>query len=136
MEHFGPKINTFMNQVFFSKTFEFQLNRLYKYTCWTSDRHTRFLLGYRNMHDRNQLKLESHSILTKKSFCPAIGGAGPPLSTPVGPRSAGVPRAPMQVKTDMSTPLLLEVAPEIDSDPTSFTGGGIEGSRSASRPLL
>ena len=57
-----------MNQVFLSKTFEFQLNRLYKYTCWTSDRHTRFLLGYRNMHDRNQLKLESHSILTKKIF--------------------------------------------------------------------
>jgi len=115
-----------MNQVFLSKTFEFQLNSLYKYTCWTSDRHTRFLLGYRNMHDRNQLKLESHSILTKKNL----------FARPLGPRSAGVPRAPMQVKTDMSTPLLLDVAPEIDSDPTSFTGGGVEGSRSASRPLL
>ena len=78
-----------MNQVFLSKTFEFQLNRLYKYTCWTSDRHTRFLLGYRNMHDRNQLKLESHSILTKKSFCPAIGGAGPPCLRQWGPVRLG-----------------------------------------------
>ena len=86
-----------MNQVFLSKTFEFQLNRLYKYTCWTSDRHTRFLLGYRNMHDRNQLKLESHSILTKKIFLPGHWRGWAPLSTPVGPRSAGVPRAPMQV---------------------------------------
>jgi len=28
---------------------------------------------------------------------------------------------------DMSTPLLLEVAAEIDTNPTSFTGGGVEG---------
>ena len=34
------------------KTFEFQLNRLYKCTCWTSDRNTPFPLGYRNMDDR------------------------------------------------------------------------------------
>jgi len=34
----GLKINTFMDQVFLSKTVEFQLNRLHKYTCWTSDR--------------------------------------------------------------------------------------------------
>jgi len=26
---------------------------------------------------------------------------------------------------DMSTPLLLEVAPEIDTNPTSFYGGGV-----------
>jgi len=48
----GLKINTFMNQVFLSKTLEFQLNRLYKYTCWASDRNAPFPLGYRNMHDR------------------------------------------------------------------------------------
>ena len=40
---------------FLSKTFEFQLNRLYKYTCWTSDRNAPFPLGYRNMHDRISL---------------------------------------------------------------------------------
>jgi len=62
-----------MNQVFLSKTFKFQLNRLYKYTCWTSDRNTPFPLGYRNMHGRILLE----------------GGLGPsvivvaPLSTPV-----------------------------------------------------
>jgi len=48
----GLKINTFVNQFFLSKTFEFQLNRLYKYTCWASDRNAPFPLGYRNMHDR------------------------------------------------------------------------------------
>jgi len=36
-------MNTFKNRVFLSKTFEFQLNRLYKYTRWTSDRNTPFL---------------------------------------------------------------------------------------------
>ena len=36
----------------------------------------------------------------------------------------------------MSTPLLLEVAPEIDTNPTSFYRGGVEGGRSASRPPL
>jgi len=42
-----------MNQLgFLSKTFEFQLNRLYKYTCWTYDRNTPFPLGYRNMYER------------------------------------------------------------------------------------
>jgi len=36
---------------------------------------------------------------------------------------------------DMSTPLLLEVAPEIDTNPTSFYGGrGRAGGRSTSRP--
>jgi len=36
---------------------------------------------------------------------------------------------------DMSTPLLLEVAPEIDTNPTSFyRGRGSGGGRSASRP--
>jgi len=38
---------------------------------------------------------------------------------------------------DMSTPLLLEVVPEIDTNPTSFhRGRGKEGGRSASRPPL
>ena len=36
----------------------------------------------------------------------------------------------------MSTPLLLEVAPEIDTDPTSFYRGRGRGGRSASRPQL
>ena len=35
---------------------------------------------------------------------------------------------------DMSTPLLLEVAPKIDTNPTSFYGGGVKRGRSASRP--
>ena len=39
---------------------------------------------------------------------------------------------------NMSTPLLLEVAPEIDTNPTSFYRGKVrvEGSRSVSRPPL
>jgi len=38
---------------------------------------------------------------------------------------------------DMSTPLLLEVAPEIDTNPTSFYRGRCKGvGRSASRPPL
>ena len=42
------------------------------------------------------LKLESASILAKKNlFLPAIGGGGwAPLSTPVGPRSAGGAQGP------------------------------------------
>ena len=72
-----------------------QLNRLYKYTCWTSDRNTPFPLGYRNMHDRIKLEgglgpsliVQSPSILTKKIFFARLlegpGPPGPPLSTPV-----------------------------------------------------
>ena len=43
------------------------------------------------------------------------------------------------IGVDMSTPLLLEVAPEIDTDPTSFyrkSGRGVGPVVSASRPLL
>ena len=75
-----------------SKTFEFQLNRLYKYTCWTSDRNTPVSLVRRKRVLMSEdlrpdhVKLESPCIF-KNSFCPAIGeGAGPPgspLSTPV-----------------------------------------------------
>ena len=88
------------------------------------------------MHDRNQLKLESHSILTEKNlFARPLEGLGPLVYASGAPFGWGA-QGPDAGKTDMSTPLLLEVAPEIDSDPTSFTGGGVEGSRSASRPLL
>ena len=38
----------------------------------------------------------------------------------------------------MSTPLLLEVAPEIDTNPTSFSGGGVGpvGSASMQTPVI
>jgi len=56
-----------------SKTFKFQLNRLYKYTCWTSVRNTPFL------------------------FCPAIvGRLPPPLSTPVYSASSRRPKYRVQ----------------------------------------
>jgi len=35
---------------------------------------------------------------------------------------------------DMSTPLLLEVTPEIDTNPTSFTGGGVGRGRGVAPP--
>jgi len=36
----------------------------------------------------------------------------------------------------MSTPLLLEVAPEIDTNPTSFYGGGVGGSLRFQTPVI
>ena len=37
---------------------------------------------------------------------------------------------------DMSTPLLLEVAPEIDTNPTSFYRGGVGGSLRLQTPVI
>jgi len=57
-----------------------------------------------------------------------LGGARAPRNSGVATRWTGV---------DMSTPLLLEVAPEIDTSPTSFyRGRGVGLVGSASRPPL
>jgi len=57
-----------------------------------------------------------------------LGGAGAPRNSGVATGWTGV---------DMSTPLLLEVAPEVDTNPTSFyRGRGVGLVGSASRPPL
>ena len=66
---------------FFEQNFRIS-NRLYKYTCWASDRNAPFPFSLPK-HARPDLaggRLESPSVLTKK-FCPAPWA---PLSTPVG----------------------------------------------------
>jgi len=69
---------------------------------------------------------------------PALSSAGTDewvLSWRLNEENSGV--ATGWTGVDMSTPLLLEVAPEIDTNPTIFyRGGWWEVSRSASRPPL
>jgi len=59
---------------FFEQNFRILIIKLYKYTCWASDRNAPFPLGYRNMHDLAGGRLESPSILTKKNFWPGHWG--------------------------------------------------------------
>jgi len=62
------------------------------------------------------------------------GGDGTELPSPCRPLISGVARGWTGV--DMSTPLLLEVAPEIDTNPTSFYRGGVGGSLRFQTPVI